>query len=157
LIIVVKRGGSEVVGVEQWAEVRRMHRVEGLSGREISRRTGLARDTVARLLGASTPPKYAPGPARDVAARQAATGDDRDLEQLAGGPSTLIGFAFVSYAPQVADITVAVQGPQGAQGVVPLVMRWVGDDWRFVVPPDGQQFAATQVTSMAGFVPWSAG
>jgi transposase len=58
LIIVVKRGGSEVVGVEQWAEVRRMHRVEGLSGREISRRTGLHRDTVARLLAATAPPKY---------------------------------------------------------------------------------------------------
>ena len=30
-----------MVDVEQWAEVRRMHRVEGSSGREISRRTGL--------------------------------------------------------------------------------------------------------------------
>ena len=47
-----------MVGVEQWAEVRRMHRVDGLSGREISRRTGLARDTVARLLAASKPPRY---------------------------------------------------------------------------------------------------
>jgi transposase len=47
-----------VVGVEQWAEVRRMHRVEGLSGREISRRTGLHRDTVARLLAAMVPPRY---------------------------------------------------------------------------------------------------
>ena len=47
-----------MVGVEQWAEVRRMCRVEGLSGREISRRTGLHRDTVARLLAASVPPRY---------------------------------------------------------------------------------------------------
>ena len=47
-----------MVGVEQWAVVRRMHRVDGLSGREISRRTGLARDTVARLLAASEPPRY---------------------------------------------------------------------------------------------------
>ncbi len=47
-----------MVGVEQWAEVRRMHRVDGLSAREISRRTGLARDTVARLLAASAPPRY---------------------------------------------------------------------------------------------------
>ena len=47
-----------MVGVEQWAEVRRMHRVDGLSGREISRRTGLHRATVARLLAASTPPRY---------------------------------------------------------------------------------------------------
>ena len=36
-----------LVGVEQWAEIRRMHRVEGLSIREISRRTGLHRKTVA--------------------------------------------------------------------------------------------------------------
>jgi len=35
-----------------------MRRVEGLSGREISRRTGLHRDTVARLLAASEPPRY---------------------------------------------------------------------------------------------------
>ena len=47
-----------MVGVEQWAEVRRMRRVDGLSAREISRRTGLARDTVARLLAAAVPPKY---------------------------------------------------------------------------------------------------
>jgi transposase len=52
-----------VVGVEEWAEVRRMHRVEGLSGREISRRTGLARDTVARLWAAPAPPRYERGPA----------------------------------------------------------------------------------------------
>jgi transposase len=52
-----------VVGVEQWAEVRRMHRVDGLSAREISRRTGLARDTVARLLAAPAPPRYERKPA----------------------------------------------------------------------------------------------
>jgi transposase len=46
-----------LVGVEQWAVLRRMHRVDGLSGREISRPTGLARDMVARLLAASEPPK----------------------------------------------------------------------------------------------------
>jgi transposase len=57
-IIEIGRGGSEVVGVEQWAQVRRMHRVEGLSGREISRRTGLHRETVARLLAAMVPPRY---------------------------------------------------------------------------------------------------
>ncbi len=40
-----------------------MHRVDGLSGREISRRTGLHRDTVARLLAASEPPRYRRQPA----------------------------------------------------------------------------------------------
>ena len=54
---------ARVVDVEQWAEVRRMHRVDGLSGREISRRTGLHRDTVARLLAATEPPRYEREPA----------------------------------------------------------------------------------------------
>jgi transposase len=47
-----------VVGVELWAEVRRMHRADGLSHREISRRTGLARDTVTRLIAAPESPRY---------------------------------------------------------------------------------------------------
>jgi transposase len=47
-----------VVGVEQWAEVRRMHRVERLSIREIHRRTGLHRETVRRALRGDEPPRY---------------------------------------------------------------------------------------------------
>jgi transposase len=55
-----------VVDVEQWAEVRRMKRVEGLSAREISRRTGLARDTVLRLLMAGAPPRYSRARAESI-------------------------------------------------------------------------------------------
>ena len=47
-----------MVGVEPWAEVRRLHAVERLSIREISRRTGLHRKTVRRALAAVVPPKY---------------------------------------------------------------------------------------------------
>ena len=47
-----------MVGVEQWAEVRRLYRVEGVSIREISRRTGLHRKTIRRALAAEEPPKY---------------------------------------------------------------------------------------------------
>ncbi len=59
-------GRKAVVGVEQWAEVRRMRRVEGLSAREIGRRTGLARDTVSRLLAAEEPPRYSRAPAGSI-------------------------------------------------------------------------------------------
>lgn len=55
-----------MVGVEMWAEVRRMKRVEGLSARRISERTGLARDTVARLLAAEAPPRYSRAPAGSI-------------------------------------------------------------------------------------------
>jgi transposase len=47
-----------VVGVEQWAEIRRLHFVGRLSQREIHRRTGLHRDTIRRALASEVPPKY---------------------------------------------------------------------------------------------------
>src|SRR5438477_10156402 len=47
-----------VVSVERWAEVRRMHFVEGLGIREIRPRTGLHRETIRRALASSTPPRY---------------------------------------------------------------------------------------------------
>ena len=55
-----------MIGVERWAEIRRMHRVDGRSIREISRRTGLHRDTVRRALASDDPPRYrrAPGPSK---------------------------------------------------------------------------------------------
>jgi transposase len=52
-----------VVGVEQWAEIRRLHFVEGLSQREIRRRTGLHRDTIRRAINSSEPPVYRRAPA----------------------------------------------------------------------------------------------
>lgn len=52
-----------MVGVEQWAEIRRMYRVERLSVREISRRTGLHRKTIGRALSAEVPPRYVRAPA----------------------------------------------------------------------------------------------
>ena len=47
-----------MVGVEQWAEIRRLHFVGKLSQREIHRRTGLHRDTIRRALASEVAPKY---------------------------------------------------------------------------------------------------
>jgi transposase len=47
-----------LVDVEQWAEIRRMHFVAGLSIKEIARRTGRDRNTVRRALRSSGPPAY---------------------------------------------------------------------------------------------------
>ena len=52
-----------MVGVEQWAEIRRMHRVERLSIREIGKRTGLHRKTIRRALSSDSPPRYSRAPA----------------------------------------------------------------------------------------------
>ena len=51
-----------MVSVERWAEIRRMHRVEGLSIRKIARRTGLHRKTIRRALASPEPPRYRRGP-----------------------------------------------------------------------------------------------
>ena len=51
-----------MVSVEQWAEIRRMHRVERLSIREVARRSGLHRATVRRALAGDAPPRYQPRP-----------------------------------------------------------------------------------------------
>jgi transposase len=52
-----------VVDVEQWAEIRRMHFVGGVSIKEIARRTGRDRNTVRRALRAEGPPGYRRAPA----------------------------------------------------------------------------------------------
>jgi transposase len=71
-----------LVGVEQWAEIRRLHRVEGLSIREVSRRTGLHRKTVRRALVAPGPPKYS----RPVVRSKLDPFRDWICEQLAADP-----------------------------------------------------------------------
>jgi transposase len=52
-----------VVEVEQWAELRRLHFVKGVSIRELQRRTGLGRNTIRRALRADAPPRYERRPA----------------------------------------------------------------------------------------------
>jgi len=47
-----------MLNVDQWAEIRRLHRVEGMSIRGISRRLGLARDTTTRAVRSKGPPEY---------------------------------------------------------------------------------------------------
>jgi transposase len=52
-----------VIGVERWAEVRRLYFVERRSKRAIQRLTGVHRDTVTRAIESEVPPKYERAPA----------------------------------------------------------------------------------------------
>ena len=47
--------------MEDWAEIRRLHRAEGLGIKTIARRLGLARNTVRAALRSETPPATAIG------------------------------------------------------------------------------------------------
>lgn len=44
--------------MEDWAEIRRLHKSEGMSIKAISRRLGIARNTVRTALAADEPPRY---------------------------------------------------------------------------------------------------
>ena len=52
-----------MVGVEQWAELRREHFVRGVSIKALARRTGLSRNTVRAALRSAEPPGYRRAPA----------------------------------------------------------------------------------------------
>src|SRR3954470_586725 len=47
-----------VLKVEDWAEIRRFHRAEGVPIKEIARRLGVARNTVRAALASDRPPQY---------------------------------------------------------------------------------------------------
>ncbi|MFB7651589.1 MULTISPECIES: IS21 family transposase [unclassified Streptomyces] len=53
--------------VEDWAEIRRLHRAEGVPIKEIARRLGVARNTVRAALSSDRPPKYERAPRGSVA------------------------------------------------------------------------------------------
>ena len=48
--------------MEDWAEIRRLHRSEHMAVKAIARRFGLARNTVRSALASDTPPKYERAP-----------------------------------------------------------------------------------------------
>ncbi len=86
-----------MLGVEQWAEIRRLKHVERLTQREISRRTGIHRDTIRRALSSPGPPSYGPRPP------QASKLDDYrgEIERLLSEEATLSG---VRIREQIAEL-----------------------------------------------------
>lgn len=55
--------------MEDWAEIRRLHRAEHVPIKEIARRLGIARNTVRAALASNEPPKYQRAPRGSVADR----------------------------------------------------------------------------------------
>jgi transposase len=50
--------------VREWAEIRAMRTFQGLSIKQIARRTGRSRTTLRKALAAAVPPAYGPRPKR---------------------------------------------------------------------------------------------
>jgi transposase len=62
----VEPGRKQVLIVEDWAEIRRLRRSEGVSISEIARLIGCSRNTVKAALGSDGPPAYRRTPAGSV-------------------------------------------------------------------------------------------
>src|ERR671918_1749471 len=62
--IVDRARRRRVLCVQEWAEIRAMRAVEGLSIEEIARRTGHSRNTIRAALRSAAPPRYGPRTAR---------------------------------------------------------------------------------------------
>lgn len=62
-----------MIDVEEWAEIRRLHRAEGMGVKTIVRRLGVARNTVRAALRSDDVPMYSrkePGSAVDASSRR---------------------------------------------------------------------------------------
>ena len=56
-----------MISVEDWAEIRRLHRAEGLPIKQIARVKNISRNTVRAALRSERPPRYERRPAGSVA------------------------------------------------------------------------------------------
>jgi predicted DNA-binding protein (UPF0251 family) len=45
------------LGVKDWAEIRRLHRAEGMPIKQVARVVGCSKNTVTRALAAAGPPR----------------------------------------------------------------------------------------------------
>ncbi|AQA03005.1 transposase [Mycobacterium sp. MS1601] len=56
-----------MMSMEDWAQIRRLHRAEGVPIREVARRLGVSRNTVRAALASDRPPHYERAPRGSVA------------------------------------------------------------------------------------------
>jgi transposase len=63
----VEPGRKQVLSVEDWAEIRRLRRSEGMAISQIARVMGISRNTVKVALASDGPPKYQRAPVGSVA------------------------------------------------------------------------------------------
>ena len=68
--------------MEQWAEIRRMHFVQGLSIKGIARHTGRDRKTIRRAIRSPEPPSYSRPPITEAGYRGSKTILDNYLREL---------------------------------------------------------------------------
>ncbi|MFI9724535.1 hypothetical protein ACIHFE_33735 [Streptomyces sp. NPDC052396] len=90
-------------------------------------------------------------------------GVDRGLKELAGpevGTGTadgqLAAFQFASYTPDTAVINLVSRMNNGTYNVATFTVKWMDGDWKLQLQDNGADSSnVSQVTSTAGYIPWS--
>ncbi len=95
-----------------------------------------------------------PGTGRDVYIGKRAKVDSTSVAP--GTYGQLAGFRFVTYSPDTAVIQFVTRFSDGTLQVVTDTVHWLGGDWRLQLQADGSETPTAQnVSTLAGFVPWS--
>jgi transposase len=128
--------------VEQWAEIRRLHFVKGLSIREVARRTGLSRVTVRRALRANLPPHYE----RPVRTSK--------LEPFAATIEGLLADEALMPARRIREL-IAEEGYSGGQTILDAFVREIRP--RFLPRPRTYQRTSYRPGELSQFDVWEPG
>lgn len=76
--------------MEDWAEIRRLHRAEGMPIKAIARQLGLARNTVRAAIASDVPPRYERAPAGSIV-EPFVPGIEALLREFPTMPASVIG------------------------------------------------------------------
>lgn len=116
--------------MENWAEIRRLHRAEGVPIKEVARRLGVARNTVRAALASDGPPRY----------RRAASGS------LVDGVEPQVRALLREYPTMPATVIAQRIGWEHSITVLKDRVRAIRPEYRGVDPVDRLVHAPGQVT-----------
>ena len=90
------------------------------------------------------------------AALKAATSDSSGAGEASSTKFQVAGFAVLNADERASAVELAFRANTGALIRLPVSLRWEQGDWKVVLPPDGDLYAALgSLPDLTGYIPWS--